>query len=60
MELVRELIGNPEFNHPDIIRYAPERLYTQTKPGGSYEREYGEAWTGDWWGNVQVSNIDLM
>lgn len=50
IECIRELIGNPLFR--DVIHYAPEKLYVDAE---GHQRMYGEAWTGDWWWNLQVS-----
>ena len=54
--LTQELIGNPTFNHPEIIAYEPHEVYIG--PAGAsdaeLEREFGEANTGAWWNEVQV------
>ena len=53
VQLVEELIGNPDFNHPDIMAYEPVELYS----GPTEEemaREYTEASTGEWWNKLQV------
>ncbi|KAG8921123.1 hypothetical protein FRC01_000398, partial [Tulasnella sp. 417] len=48
VELVKELIGNPAFS--DHLRYEPVKVCNQ-KTG---KRVFNEAWTGDWWWNVQT------
>ncbi|OBZ74731.1 hypothetical protein A0H81_05568 [Grifola frondosa] len=50
VECVRELMGNPVFK--DLVRYAPERLYSDSE---GRERIYDEMWTADWWGYTELS-----
>jgi hypothetical protein len=52
--IVRELIGNPAFK--DHIRYAPERHWTAED---CKIRVYGEAWSGNWWWRMQVSDLAI-
>ena len=56
VDLVKELIGNPDFNNPNIMAYEPVKIFVgkHDEPEDSYQREYSEAWTGDWWHSVQV------
>ena len=54
IELVKELIGNPEFNHPNIMAYEPERVLIEGKDG-ELVQEFGEAKSGKWWYDLQVS-----
>ncbi|KAF7333569.1 hypothetical protein MSAN_02415900 [Mycena sanguinolenta] len=48
VECVAELIGNPAFK--DVMRYAPERLFTE-KEGGV--EVINEMWTASWWWEIQ-------
>lgn len=50
VECIRELIGNPAFR--DQMRYVPEKVYEDSE---GKNRVFDEAWTGDWWWNLQVS-----
>jgi hypothetical protein len=53
-ELVKQLLSNPDFNNPDIMAYEPKEIYSRNGAEAPFEREYGEAFTGDWWNTVQV------
>lgn len=53
VDLVKELIGNPDFNQTGIMTYDPMEVYSENADG-TRSREYDEAWTGDWWNKVQV------
>jgi hypothetical protein len=50
VECIRELMGNPEFDH--MVSYAPERVFSDAE---GKTRRYDEMWTGDWWWEMQVS-----
>lgn len=54
VECIRELIGNPVFR--SNMAYAPEKHYTDST---STNAIYGEAWTGEWWWNIQVHLLCL-
>ncbi|KAH9893250.1 hypothetical protein C8Q73DRAFT_761055 [Cubamyces lactineus] len=49
VDCVRELMGNPLFR--DAIRYAPERQYADAE---GKTRIYGNAWTANWWWDIQL------
>lgn len=49
VECVKELIGNPVFK--EHLQYRPIRLRKRS----NRKRIFNEAWTADWWWNVQVS-----
>jgi hypothetical protein len=49
VECVREILGNPAFE--DALRYEPEKVFTDATCS---EQIYNEAWTGEWWWDVQV------
>lgn len=49
-ECIGELLGNPDFQ--DHISYKPMRVFQDPE---KTERVYGEAWTADWWWDMQVS-----
>jgi len=53
VELVKEIIGNPTFNQPDAMAYEPVEIWVEGK-NGEKVREYSEAWTADWWNEMQV------
>ncbi|KAG1763526.1 hypothetical protein EDD22DRAFT_979343 [Suillus occidentalis] len=48
VECIRELMGNPEFDH--MVSYAPERVFSDAE---GKTRRYDEMWTGDWWWEMQ-------
>lgn len=48
MELVKELIGNPAFR--GHMQYEPVKVRNR-KTG---KRVFNEAWTANWWWDVQV------
>jgi hypothetical protein len=50
VECVKELLGNPAFRK--VMRFAPERIFKDRERN---VRLYNEAWTGDFWWEVQVS-----
>lgn len=52
MECIRDLIQNPLFK--DQMAYAPEKVY---RDAGGKTRVYDEMWTGDWWWEIQVSDL---
>jgi hypothetical protein len=55
--MLKVLLSNPDFNNPDIMAYEPKEVYTHDCTGESkapFEREYGEAFTSDWWNTMQV------
>jgi hypothetical protein len=52
VQCIQDLIGNPIFR--DVMKYAPERIY-RDKDGRI--RLYGEAWSADWWWQIQVRAI---
>jgi hypothetical protein len=56
IELIKQLIGNPEFNHPDIIAYEAEEVWMKLG-NGERARVYSEANTGSWWHTMQVSSL---
>jgi hypothetical protein len=62
IELVKELIGNPAFNNPVIMAYEPVEVYVgpDNDPDDKLTREYGEAYTGKWWNEVQVCTVVLI
>jgi hypothetical protein len=49
VECVKELIGNPAFRK--VMKYAPERVF---KDAERKVRIYDEAWTADFWWEIQV------
>lgn len=53
VDLIKELIGNPSFNHSEIMKYDPVEVYAEDADGVR-TREYGEAWSGEWWNRMQV------
>lgn len=59
VDLIAELIGNPDFNHPDVMAYEGYEAYSGPNED-DLSREYGEAWTGEWWGRVQVSDMFII
>lgn len=50
VDCVRELMGNPAFR--DVMRYAPERLFTGDSGDDTVTNEM---WTAKWWWKIQVS-----
>jgi hypothetical protein len=56
LEIVEELIGNPDFNHPDLMSYEPAEVFVGPEGCSDDElvREYSEASTGKWWNSLQV------
>ncbi|KAG1721587.1 uncharacterized protein EDB91DRAFT_1240293 [Suillus paluster] len=50
VECIRELMGNPEFDH--MVSYAPERVFSDAE---GKTRWFDEMWTGDWWWEMQLS-----
>ncbi|KAG2028794.1 hypothetical protein BDR03DRAFT_1019341 [Suillus americanus] len=48
VECIRELMGNPEFDH--MVSYAPERVFSDVE---GKTRRFDEMWTGDWWWEMQ-------
>lgn len=42
VECIRELMGNPEFDH--MVSYAPERVFSDVE---GKTRRFDEMWTGD-------------
>lgn len=57
LDVIKELIGNPDFNHPDIMSYEPVEVRVGPEGCNDEEmvREYGEMHTGEWWNALQVS-----
>jgi hypothetical protein len=55
VQCIRDLIGNPIFR--SVMKYAPERIY-RDKDGRI--RMYGEAWSADWWWQIQVRIIQCF
>jgi len=53
VSLVKEIIGNPAFNMPGVMAYEPFEVWVEGENEEQY-REYSEAWTSDWWNEVQV------
>lgn len=53
VECVRELIGNPAFR--EHLHYRPTRLWRRN----TGKRVFNEAWTANWWWDVQVSLLHL-
>ncbi|KAL0960754.1 hypothetical protein HGRIS_005776 [Hohenbuehelia grisea] len=51
VECVKELIGNPAFR--DSVAFAPEKVFT-TEAGRI--QIYDEAWSADWWWEIQASH----
>ena len=49
MEVVRELLGNPDFD--GSLMYAPERVFADEE---GKEQIFDEMWTADWWWETQV------
>ena len=49
VDCVSELLANPAFIN--YISYAPERVYSDNE---GKERIYDEAWTANWWWDMQV------
>ena len=54
VECICELIGNPAFQ--DHMQYIPEKVF-EDKDGNMMI--FDEMWTGDWWGNLQVSALNF-
>jgi hypothetical protein len=52
VDCVCKLIGNPSFKN--IMQFAPEIVFSDAK---GKNRVYDEMWTGEWWWNVQVSQV---
>ncbi|KAB5587742.1 Protein NYNRIN [Ceratobasidium theobromae] len=50
IDLVRGIIGDQTLKHD--LRYAPVRVWTTR---GRKERVYREAWTGEWWWQLQYA-----
>jgi hypothetical protein len=50
VECVKELVGNPAFRK--VMKFAPERVFRDKE---RKVRAYSEAWTGDFWWEIQVS-----
>lgn len=51
VECIKELLSNPAFK--TLIKYAPEKVYRDAEGN---VRVFGEAWSADWWWNLQVRN----
>src|ERR1700742_4251439 len=44
VHLIEELIGNPDFNNPDLMVYEPHEVWIDSEgPDGEKQREYTEA-----------------
>jgi hypothetical protein len=52
VDCIKELLGNPIFC--SIMRYAPERVYCDKE---EKVHVYSEAWTADWWWEMQVRTV---
>jgi hypothetical protein len=52
VEIVQDLLGNPSFKAHQA--YSPRRVY---RSRNRQNREYSEAWTADWWWNLQVRQL---
>jgi hypothetical protein len=62
LDVIKEILGNPEFNNPEIMSYEPAKVYVGPE-GCSDEmltREYGEMHTGDWWNRLQVCTSAIV
>jgi hypothetical protein len=49
VECVRELIGNPEYQH--VMAYAPQQVFRDIL---GLKRIFDQGWTADWWSETQV------
>lgn len=54
IELIKEIIGNPALNGK--LHYEPVRIYNNPE---KQERIYNEAYTADWWWNLQVCHASI-
>jgi len=52
LDCICELMANPNF--ADAILYEPQRVFDDE---AGRERRFDEMWTGDWWWEVQVSQL---
>jgi len=52
LDCIRELLANPNF--ADAISYEPQKVFDDE---AGRERRFDEMWTGDWWWEVQVSQL---
>lgn len=55
VECIRELLSNPAFK--TLIKYAPEKVY---RDADGNVRVFGEAWSADWWWNLQVRSYQCF
>lgn len=53
LDIIKALISNPLFK--DHIAYQPEKVYRDKT---ATIRVYDEMWTGDWWWETQVRNLN--
>jgi len=52
LDCIRELLANPNF--ADAISYEPQKVFDDE---AGRERRFNEMWMGDWWWEVQVSQL---
>ena len=52
IDCIRELMANPDFEKH--VSYEPQQAFGDAT--GNI-RQYDEMWTGDWWWEVQVSDV---
>lgn len=55
LDIIKILISNPLFKNE--IAYQPEKVYRDKK---AKIRVYDEMWTGDWWWETQVRNLNCL
>ena len=54
LDCIRELMANPSF--ADVISYEPQKVFEDE---AGQERWFNEMWTGDWWWEIQVSQLKI-
>jgi len=52
LDCIHKLLANPNF--VDVISYEPQKVFDDEV---GRERRFNEMWTGDWWWEVQVSQL---
>lgn len=52
VDCVRKLMANPDFTK--YVSYEPQQAFSDVRGN---TRQYDEMWTGDWWWEVQVSQV---
>ena len=54
LDCIRELMANLSF--VDVISYKPQKVFEDE---AGQERRFDEMWTGDWWWEIQVSQLKI-